>query len=696
MAQSLRILLIADNPEVIRRIGQGLQRQDSGLILIEGADSLATARRRLGAGAYDLALVDLALGDGDGLHLLSDLVETAPKLPLVALAADDSAPDMAACLALGAHDRLAPEAMDAAGLVDRLQGAAERARAGQSGRQRVQRIAASLAATGDLVWHYEHGDDEAWLAAGDPAAWQLPGPECSESLEALRARLHPDDREIALRRIEELVMSPEAWQLDARVKVGGGAYRWCTLRGRSQLAAHGRLERASGVLSDAQSQQRALREVKQGRRFMRAVFDSERVPRALLDSSAVITDCNHAWLSLDDPACHAGKDFGPGGAFIDPSQVSREFGDLDTTQLARGIRKVLGGVVEQFQCEYGDGERRWRITLSPLLNPGIAGAIVSHEEVTTDRRAQLEAQESLAALESDLRSLAGPVYRVANHFDVLAANEAGRELGRRPVVGRDVLKVLPRIHAEAVGDALAAISAGAGAAVRDSRPADGTVIRWLITGRRDAAGETNGFLIHGIDVSDLARQAEPAPEPGSDEPAVAALQQELEEERQLLAKARQALLAATEEAGGFKSRLTAEEKRLAELRKSLSAAEVQHEELRAGLEQARRESEDARRALEDARREAADAHRKEAEAEKSGIKLAESLDAERVRHSETLAALSAAEQVPVALRARLDRARLGLRGDIDALVDRIFKPLLDEPDAGDEARGDGPDGSEAG
>lgn len=171
MSQSLRILLITDNPEVIRRIGQGLQKQDSGLIMIEGADSLATARRRLGAGSYDLALVDVALGHGDGLHLLSDLLEIVPELPVVALAADDSAPDSAACLAVGALDRLTPEAMDSAGLLDRLQGAVARALAGQSSRRRSQRIAASLGAAGDLAWHYERGDEDVWLAAADASAW---------------------------------------------------------------------------------------------------------------------------------------------------------------------------------------------------------------------------------------------------------------------------------------------------------------------------------------------------------------------------------------------------------------------------------------------------------------------------------------------------------------------------------------------
>jgi DNA-binding response OmpR family regulator len=74
MSQSLRILLIALDPELIRKIGQGLQRPEAGPIQIEGADSLSTARRRLDAGAYDLALLDLGLGDGDGLRFLSELL----------------------------------------------------------------------------------------------------------------------------------------------------------------------------------------------------------------------------------------------------------------------------------------------------------------------------------------------------------------------------------------------------------------------------------------------------------------------------------------------------------------------------------------------------------------------------------------------------------------------------------------------
>lgn len=701
MSQSLRILLVADDPEVIRRIGHGLQRQDSGLILIEGADTLGTARRRLGSGAYDLALVDLALGDGDGLHLLSGLLEIAPELPIVAVAADAGAPDMEACAALGAHDRLAPEALESAGLLDRLRSAAARARAQQAARTRNQHVAASLRATGDLAWHYEHGEDDVWLAAEDTAAWQLPGPECRESLDALRARIHPDDREMALRRLGEVAKTSQPWQLEARVKAGRGAYRWCLLRGRSELDERGGLVRASGVLSDVQRQQKVLRDIKQAKRFLRAVFDSDHAPQAILDSSAVITDCNQAWLALDHLACHAGREFKPGRTFAEAPADGVEFGDLDVAALARGVRQVLGGVVEQFSCEYGDGEHRWRIGVSPLLNPGIAGAVVRHEEVTSLRRGEIEALSRLEGLERDLASIGGPLFRVAADFAVLACNEDASTVGRAPLVGRDVLRVLARVHADAVGSALAAISAGARAAVRDSKPADGQVFRWLVTTRRDADGEGDGFVVHGVDVSDLAAQPAAVATPLASDEEVTALRGELERERQQLAAARQALVAATQESESLgarvaeeKQRATEEKRRIEELRRAVADAEARQEELLAGLEQARRQAKDAERGVAEARQQAeelqrqADEERRRAvESEQAGSKLAAALEAERSQHRKTRAALTAAEQVPAALRVQLDKARNELRENLHDLVHLAFKPLLDEDAPGADVPG---------
>jgi CheY-like chemotaxis protein len=719
MSQTLRILLIADDSDVIRRVGDGLRRHGPDAALIEGADSLATARRRLGSGCYDLAVLDMALGgSSDGLHALSDLYALAPDLPVVALATGAEAPDMEACLALGAADRVACEALDATGLLDRLQAATARAQVGLAARRRSERIARSLAASGDLAWHFESGEDEVWLAAPDAMAWRLPAPEWRESLDVLRGRIHPDDRELVLRQLEGFVAAPGPWHIEARFKVGE-AYRWLALRGQSHRDDRGAIEHVSGVLSDAQDQQKRLRELEHNRRFLRAVFDSSRIPQAVIDSYAVITECNPAWQALDDPACHAGAAFLPGRKFVEKAVQVGTYGDLDVGALGRGVRQVLGGVAEQFSCEYGDGARRWRVLVTPLLNPGIAGAVLSHDEITAERHEATEQMARLETLARDLEAVPGPLYCLAADFSVRAANADGQALGRSPVVGRDILKVLPRRYENAVSDALATVAAGAESAIRDSRSPDGSVMRWSLRALRNSDGSGHGILVHGVEVSDLAAAA-----PAAALPFAVAVADEHE-----------TLVAAQAELAQLRAAWAeAEAVRVAE-RKSWAVAEAEREALFAKLEQARRDAEQARDEAEQAREEAEQARVKAAEAvdraramsqleteirqerasmvialdaerakhagldealdaeraeraalaaaldaERSGrTSLAEALDAERAERAALAAALHAAQSSHATLTEALDRARQGLRGRIDELFDRVFEPLLVQP-----------------
>ena len=90
--------------------------------------------------------------------------------------------------------------------------------------------------------------------------------------------------------------------------------------------------------------------------------------------------------------------------------------------------------------------------------------------------------------------------------------------------------------------------------------------------------------------------------------------------------------------------------------------------------------------------------RRQAEAAgQEGARLAEALDAERAKHAETLAALSAAEQVPTRLRVELDHARNGLRSGLDELLEGAFASLLDDPGSqGAPSAGAGPGREKAG
>jgi CheY-like chemotaxis protein len=704
MADTLRILLIADDPEMIRKVGQGLHQGGGPVVSVEGADSLATAARRLRAADYDLALADVSLGH-DGLHFVSELVASAPDLPVVALAHGAEAADTAACLSVGAQDRIATEALDGPGLLDRLQAVVARARASHESRQRSHRIAASLGAGGELAWHYEAGDKDVWLASPEPEAWQLPGPECRESLDALRSWLHPDDRELALRRLAEVAHGAEPWELEARVKVGGGAYRWCALRGRSQLDARGRLARAAGVVTDAQRQHKRLLALQHDHRFMRAVFDSARVPQAVLDAAAVITHCNQAWTALQEPGCHAGAAFAPGRRFTDPENDA-DHGDLDTAALARGLKQVLGGVLDQYQCEYGDDTRRWRISISPLLNPGIAGALVTHEEVTTARKAEKETRARLAGLARDFQAIAGPVFRLGSDFEVRAANEAAMQLGREPVLGRDIFKVLPRVHGDAVSDGLAALASGRGAVVRDVRAGDGRTMRWLLAVRRDGADEQRGFLLQAIDVSDLA----PPPRAEQDRKPDARVQ-ELAELRATLDRVEGertrlgALLAAAESAA------QASQAELERLRSAADDATHAGEKLRIEVEQARLDAREARLEAEDAvRREtrsrqareeleqalATERARTEQMLQAGRTQLEEALATERRSREEALAeldgerrrlraALDAAETEAAQLRAAIEAAHAQMRAGLARVIDQALGGLAPQPERAGQA-----------
>jgi PAS domain-containing protein len=694
MAETLRILLIADEPEMIRKVGQGLHQGAGSDVVVEGADNLATASRRLRSAAYDLALADLSLGRGDGLRMLSEFIGAEPGMPVVALANGADVADAAACLSVGAQDRIAVDALDGAGLRDRLQAVLVRARTSHDARQRSHRIAASLAAGGELAWHFRAGEKDVWLASPDPAAWQLPGPECRESLEALRAWLHPDDRELALRRLEEVAHGTEPWEIEARVKVGGGGYRWCALRGRSQLDKRGRLAHAAGVVTDAQRQHKRLLSLQHEHRFMRAVFDSNRVPQAVLDAAGVIIHCNTAWSGLDEGACHAGAAFASGRSFLEAGEDG-SYGDLEVAALARGVKQVLGGVVDHYQCEYGDETRRWRISVSPLLNPGIAGALVTHEEVTAARKAERETRARLTTLARDFQAVSGPVFRLGPDFEVRGANEAALKIGRAPVVGRDIFKVLPRVHGDAVGDGLAALSAGTELAVRDVRSEGDNMVRWLLSPRRDTEGEQRGFLVQAVDVSDLA-----PPLQEDEEQKANAHARELAELRSALERvegerARLGELLATAESGAKAAQVE-----LDRLRSAADDAAHANEKLQLEIDQARL---DAR----EARFEAEDAARREARGRQASEELEQALAAERARREEQEqaarraqeealeshrsecarlnGALDAAQAEAQRLRHAVEEARGRMQADFNEVLERTLRMLAPEPDASTQA-----------
>ncbi len=99
----MQILLIDDHPLIL----SGLKMLVEGLregVQVCSADSAAAARAHLQRAAADfqLVLLDLHLGDANGLDLLSEIRAAHPALPVVMISASERASDVIRAIDLGA------------------------------------------------------------------------------------------------------------------------------------------------------------------------------------------------------------------------------------------------------------------------------------------------------------------------------------------------------------------------------------------------------------------------------------------------------------------------------------------------------------------------------------------------------------------------------------------------------------------
>lgn len=97
----MKLLLIEDNQRLVEEITTFLTEQE---YILESAGNYQKATEKIHLYAYDLAIIDLGLPDGNGLDLITELQETQPETGILILTAKDSVQDKVKGLQLGADD----------------------------------------------------------------------------------------------------------------------------------------------------------------------------------------------------------------------------------------------------------------------------------------------------------------------------------------------------------------------------------------------------------------------------------------------------------------------------------------------------------------------------------------------------------------------------------------------------------------
>jgi diguanylate cyclase (GGDEF)-like protein len=105
-SQQIQILLVEGNPIDARRLAQMLRTGGAINFRLRRAHKLRQAKRHLENGRADVALIDLSLPDAQGLDILIEAQQAAPRVPFIALSASADDSLAAQALQLGAQDFL--------------------------------------------------------------------------------------------------------------------------------------------------------------------------------------------------------------------------------------------------------------------------------------------------------------------------------------------------------------------------------------------------------------------------------------------------------------------------------------------------------------------------------------------------------------------------------------------------------------
>lgn len=103
--QPVRVLLVDDDPHVRRVIAQELLA-DTRINLVAQAGSLQEGRRRIATNDFDVLMVDLNLGDGNGYDLIEETKATRPVCEVVVISAIEDEEHALRAFELGANGYL--------------------------------------------------------------------------------------------------------------------------------------------------------------------------------------------------------------------------------------------------------------------------------------------------------------------------------------------------------------------------------------------------------------------------------------------------------------------------------------------------------------------------------------------------------------------------------------------------------------
>ncbi|MBI1373094.1 MAG: response regulator [Phycisphaera sp.] len=289
MKDRLHILLVEDDPHFRAFLKMALPRAAVRADIVE-ATTIDEALSVLRDGAFDCVLMDFHLPDGDGEQFLKKLdAKVAERTPFVVLTGVEDDELGTRLIRAGAHDYLVKGQITEQVLGRAIRYAIERHAIGAELRrvrdelenrvaertaelERInaflreeisekhrlaeslwkseERLELAVRGTSEGVWDWDMAHDKVWfsqrfkelLGHGDDAF--------ADGFEAVMQLVHPDDIERARRAMDSHLKHREPYDVELRMRVIDGSYRWFNIRGATVRDGIGTPIRMAGSLQD--------------------------------------------------------------------------------------------------------------------------------------------------------------------------------------------------------------------------------------------------------------------------------------------------------------------------------------------------------------------------------------------------------------------------------------------------------------
>ncbi|HIJ88189.1 MAG TPA: PAS domain S-box protein [Desulfuromonadales bacterium] len=244
--------------------------------------------------------------------------------------------------------------------------------------------------------------------------------------------VHPDDRERGNVAIAQALHGEKDFEGEFRVVWPGGEIRHLRVSALVLRDADGRPLRMIGVNYDVSELKQAQEAIQRQEKFLRATIDGLSVHTCVVNKDGIIVVTNRAWNSFAEENGAREGTYGEGASYLGACCAPHEDGGADIEEFATAIKGVINGSLTDFVKEYpchSPVAQRWFICrINPFTVSGSTYAVISHENITERKLAEIEQQRLYEELHSILKHTDQGIYGIDESGRFTFINRAGLQI----------------------------------------------------------------------------------------------------------------------------------------------------------------------------------------------------------------------------------------------------------------------------